>query len=157
MRLYTKFLSKNGMNIGENLYIANNVYFDGSDYSLITLGDFVGISRDVILLTHDFSMNTVFRDLEFVGKKHLENQYKKNKLLVLKPIEIERNSFIGCSCIILQGTHIGRNCLIGAGSVVKGNIPDNSVVIGNPARIIAKTDEWLTTKSKNFEEEMKQV
>lgn len=57
-------------------------------------------------------------------------------------ISIGENSFIGCRCLILPNTEIGKNCIIGAGSVVKGRIPDNSVVVGNPAKIIGDVREF---------------
>ena len=49
-------------------------------------------------------------------------------------IEIGDNVFIGMNSIILMGSHIGNNVIIGAGSVVSGNIPDNSVVGGGPSQ-----------------------
>ena len=49
----------------------------------------------------------------------------------IKPIIVGKNSFIGARVTLLPGTEIGENCIIGAGSVVKGKIPNNSIVIGN--------------------------
>lgn len=51
-------------------------------------------------------------------------------------IKIGNNVFIGFDCTILLNTTIGNNCIIGAGSVVRGNFPDNSVIIGNPAKVV---------------------
>lgn len=53
-----------------------------------------------------------------------------------KPIHIKQNAFIGTSCIICKGVTIGKNSVIGAGSVVTHNIPDNEIWAGNPARYI---------------------
>ena len=39
------------------------------------------------------------------------------------------NSWIGCNVVILRGTSIGKNCIVGAGSVLKGTYPDNSVIV----------------------------
>jgi len=64
-------------------------------------------------------------------------------LEITAPIEIKNDVFIGISCIILPGVTIGNNCIIGAGSVVTKDIPDNSVAAGVPARIIKSTDEYL--------------
>lgn len=44
--------------------------------------------------------------------------------------------FIGMNSIILKGTEIGKNCVVGAGSVVSGKWEDNSIIGGNPARFI---------------------
>ena len=55
------------------------------------------------------------------------------------PIKVGNNTYFGVHCTILPGSTIGSNCVIGAGSVVRGVIPDNSVVMGNPAKVIMKT------------------
>ena len=55
-----------------------------------------------------------------------------------KPVIIEENVFVGAQCIILKGSCIGRNSVVGAGSVVSANIPENEVWAGNPARFVRK-------------------
>ena len=59
MRLYTNYLEKIGISInGKPKFINNDVYFDGNDYSKIILGDNITISREVMFLTHDYSITT---------------------------------------------------------------------------------------------------
>lgn len=53
-----------------------------------------------------------------------------------QPIEIGNNVWIGLNCIILKGTRIGDNCVVAAGSVVKGIFPDNCIIQGNPAQLV---------------------
>ncbi|MDE5560843.1 MAG: sugar O-acetyltransferase [Bacteroidaceae bacterium] len=53
-----------------------------------------------------------------------------------RPVNIGDNCWIGGGVTILPGVSIGCNCTIGAGSVVVGNIPDNSVAVGNPCRVV---------------------
>lgn len=66
---------------------------------------------------------------------------KSNEYTKCRSIIIEDGAFIGAHSIILKGSNIGKNCIIGAGSVVSGIIPENEVWAGNPARFIRKQDE----------------
>lgn len=63
-------------------------------------------------------------------------------IIHLRDIHIGKNSFIGANAMILYGSRIGENVIIGAGAVVKGNIPDNSIVAGNPGKIVGNTIDW---------------
>lgn len=134
---YPEFLRKIGIDISENYYstkhgfIAPSVVFDANDYSLITIGNATTISMDVVFLTHDYSIS---KGLKMIDPK-LDGRF-------LKPIKVGNNCFIGMRTILLPGTVLGDNVIVGAGAVVKGTFPDNVVIGGNPARIICKTDEW---------------
>lgn len=110
----TKYLKDNGMNIkGDPFYLSSEIYFDGSDYSLITLEKGCSISREVMLLTHDLSMNTVYKGINLKNKDELDKWYDYNRMKRLKPIRIGAHSFIGARSFILPGSDIGCNCLIG--------------------------------------------
>ena len=61
----------------------------------------------------------------------------------IAPIKIGNNVYIGEGCIILPGVHIGNNVVVGARSVVTKSIPDNSVVVGSPARVLKSIDEYF--------------
>ena len=116
---------------------------------MIEIGNQVGISGTTIYAREKISIgdntligaNTKIFDNDFhpldVDARN-NNQFDK---LVLKPVEIGQNVFIGCNCIITKGTKIGDNCVIGAGSVVHGEFPDNVVIAGNPARIISVVEK----------------
>ncbi len=62
------------------------------------------------------------------------------------PVTVGEGSFLGFGCVVLPGVRIGRNCVIGANSVVRKDIPDWCVVSGNPAEIVSRYDatkrEW---------------
>ena len=120
---YTKYLKKCGMDIAdydEHGFIHQSVWFDSSErYSLIKIGRAVTLSRDVILLTHDYSIRNAINAFE----QNPENiKYK-----FLKPITIGDNVFVGARAVILPGTTIGDDVIIGAGAVVKGKIPPQTV------------------------------
>lgn len=59
------------------------------------------------------------------------------------PVEIEDDVFIGMNCLILKGVHIGTGSIVGAGSVVTRDVPPNSIVAGNPAKVIKILDHAL--------------
>lgn len=64
-------------------------------------------------------------------------------LEITKPIVVGNNVYIGNNVIILPGVTIGNNVIIGAGAVITKNIPDNSVAVGVPARVIKTADEYF--------------
>lgn len=96
---------------------------------LITLGKNVHITNGVEFLTHDGG-TLIFRHLV-------------PDLEITKPITVGDNVYIGHNAIILPGVTIGNNVIIGAAAVVTKNIPDNSVAVGVPAKVIKTTDEYF--------------
>lgn len=117
-----KFLRKKGIKIGQNCEI-HTMAFSTEPY-LIEIGNRVRIANGTQFITHDGSI-MCFRD-ELKGG-------------LFGKIKIGNNVFIGINSIILFNTTIGDNCIIGAGSVVRGHFPENSVIVGNPARVVSTT------------------
>ncbi len=113
------------MNIADNVHIGNNVsinpYFRCMSAGNIYIEDNAQIAMNVSLITnnHDF--------------------YERS-ILTVKDIRIKKNAWIGAGAIILPGVTIGENAVVGAGSVVTRDVPDNTVVVGNPAKPIRKLD-----------------
>jgi len=72
------------------------------------------------------------------------NSYKYNKLDVpvclqektSKGIHIDENVWIGAGCVIIDGAHIGKNVIVAPNSVVSSKVPDNTIVQGNPAKVV---------------------
>lgn len=116
------WLRQDGVRIGKDCLIYTT-FFSTEPY-LIRIGDHVAVSSGTHFITHDAS--------PFLFADHPDMD-------VFGEIEIGDNTFIGIGCLILPGTRIGRNCIIGAGSVVRGRIPDDSVAFGNPARVMLPT------------------
>ena len=139
MNVYVRYLKNLGFKInGKPGYIHPSVIFDGKAYSQTVIGDRCIISRDVLFLCHDYSLQTGFRSIG------VDDQYPRAHWI--KGISLGDNVFIGARCTLLPGTEIGENCIIGAGSVVKGRIPANMIVLGNPAKIVANIKEWAGIK-----------
>lgn len=67
-------------------------------------------------------------------------------------VEIGNDVFIGSGSIILCNTRIGNNVIIGAGSVVSHDVPSDSVVAGNPAKIVCSMREFREKHQKNLKD-----
>lgn len=57
-------------------------------------------------------------------------------IVICKPVHIKKNAWIGAAATILPGVTIGENAVVGAASFVTKDVPDNAVVVGNPAKVI---------------------
>lgn len=113
------YLRKQGTIIGQDCNIITMSF--STEPFLIEIGNKVRIADGVQFITHDGAIRCFSGELQggIFGR-----------------IKIGNNVFIGLNSIILLNTTIGNNCIIGAGSVVRGHFPDNSVIIGNPAKVI---------------------
>ena len=134
--VYLKFLEiynpvkaadKHGVNHGRNFHLYGHIKW-GSEPWIITIGDNVYLTDGVRFVTHDG------------GTLILRNEIPD--LEITKPITIGNNVYIGVDTLILPGVNIGNNVVIGARSVVTHDIPDNSVAVGVPARVIKPLDEY---------------
>lgn len=110
--------------------IGNNVGISGTTIyarECVEIGDNSLIGANTKIFDNDF------HPLEVEARN--QNDFSK---LEKRAVRIGENVFIGCNCIILKGTELGNNCVVGAGSVVHGKFEDNCVIAGNPARVIKK-------------------
>jgi acetyltransferase-like isoleucine patch superfamily enzyme len=144
MRYYTWVLRIYGVKFtGEPRYISNAARFD--DFSLVTLGTRTVVSRDVILLTHDYSITTALI---------ANRQTPPTDIAVRRPITVGDNVFIGMNTVLLPGTTIGDNVIIGAGSVLRGTIESDSIMVGNPAvkigRLTDRPQMWIERSQGRF-------
>lgn len=138
LTLYQRWLSESGMQFeGKEKFINPDVYFEGTDYKKIKIENNVTISREVMFLIRDYSLNNAFCAMRNITIKRHEGE-----VYLLGNISIGENTFIGARVSMLTETTIGKNCIIGACSIVKGNITDNSICIGNPCRIIGNMVEY---------------
>jgi acetyltransferase-like isoleucine patch superfamily enzyme len=118
-----------GVTIGQNCAIYKPVSF-GSEPYLITLGNHVSVGREARFITHDGAV-WVLRE-----KPEYRNIDRFNT------ITVGDNVFIGDRVILMPGIKIGNNVIIGAGALVTRDIPDNSVAVGVPARVIKTISDY---------------
>lgn len=131
---YVNILKRGGVKIGKNCVIDKTAEF-GTEPYLISMGDNVRITKGVRFITHDGSL-WVPRNLGLVDKK--ADFFGK--------IVIGNNVNIGWDAIIMPGVQIGDNCIIAAGAIVTKNIPDNSVAVGMPAKVLESVQEYADKK-----------
>lgn len=96
---------------------------------LVSIGDHVTVTSGVKFITHDGSTCLVKDDK---GKRYQR----------FAPIQVGSHVFIGVNSIIMPGVSIGSNVVIGAGSVVTKDIPDHSVAIGVPAKVVSSFADY---------------
>ncbi len=123
--LIPPFYTESGVNIrvGRNVFINQNctVY----DLGGIDIGDEVLIGPNVSLITSG----------------HPIEPSRRRDGVIAKPIVIERNVWIAAGATVIGGVTIGENAVVAAGSVVTKDVPANTLVGGNPARVIRSIAE----------------
>jgi acetyltransferase-like isoleucine patch superfamily enzyme len=109
------------------LVIGNNVGISGGG---ICAAKEVVIGDNVMVGANAFITDTDFHPLDPAGRRFSSENVLSEK------VEVEENVFIGMSALILKGVRIGKNSVIGAGSIVTTSIPANCIASGIPARVI---------------------
>ena len=121
-----------------SLSIGDNTMFNGvsiTAYKKVIIGENCQIASNTFIADTDFHpISPIERLKQVKGEKYSFDSVNK------KGIVIGDNVWICWGAIILKGTKIGNNSIVGAGSVVKGNFPENVVIAGNPARIVKYLD-----------------
>jgi acetyltransferase-like isoleucine patch superfamily enzyme len=110
-----------GMDLGQGVRISWTARLDRTNPKGIHIGDYTAITAGAAVLTHDF----------------VNRQWRETR--------IGRCCFLGYGAVVLPGVTVGDHCIISANSVVGRDVPPNSVVMGNPAKVVESgivTGEW---------------
>lgn len=128
---YIHYLKQHGANIGDdvNLFHVRQCHIDATNPHLINIGNHVNITGACIL-THDYSWCVI----KGINGEILGNQ---------KPVNIGNNVFIGYGTVVLGGSVIGDNVIIGANSLVCSSLESNSVYAGVPAKRICDISTYI--------------
>ena len=115
---------------GHHVHFGSGIYANSNltlvDDGHIYIGDKVMFGPNVMIATAGHPINPELRE---------------RGLQFNKDVYIGENTWIGGNVVILPGVHIGRNTVIGAGSVVTKDIPDNVIAVGNPCRVLRNVSE----------------
>jgi maltose O-acetyltransferase len=118
-------LQRHGLQVGRWVYAGRWTLIDPGFCWLISIGDSTVIGPRVTILAHDASTRG------HTGYTRIDR------------VQIGKRVFIGAHAVILPGTVLGDDVVVGAGSVVMGEVPSGTVVAGNPARPIGSTDQYV--------------
>lgn len=111
----------------------HNTHIDTLVPNLIEIGDNFISAPGSFILAHDASLLSIY------------GVYKLERTI------IGNNVFLGVNSVVLPGVKIGNNVIVGAGSVVTKDIPNNSVVAGNPGKVICTVEELYQKRKNNGE------
>lgn len=118
---------KDNVSIGQNFHITSN-------RSKLIIGEDTTISGNVFVTNID-------HDYKQIGVHILKQDF------ITRETRIGKNCFIGYGVAIQAGTILGKQCIVGANSVVRGEFPDYCVIVGAPAKVVKK----YNSKSGNWE------
>lgn len=158
--------------IGPNIQIGNHVHINsapghvtklcswkaGEDWGRVTIGDFALISPGTQIISSrsiSIGANTMIASGVYISDSDWHGTYDRlREAGAAKPIVIEDNVWLGVRVIVGKGVTIGRNTIIGAGSVVTKDVPPNVIAAGNPAAVKRELDpaQGFTVRAELFAE-----
>ncbi len=131
-KMYIAKCKKRGLQIADDSAVRIKGLPDfGSEPYLVSIASRVYIAGNVSFITHDGG-TILFRHKE--GYKDVVKYGR---------ITIHENVLVGYGSIILAGVTIGENSIVAAGSVVSSDVPPNSIVRGNPAKVVARLEDYM--------------
>jgi UDP-2-acetamido-3-amino-2,3-dideoxy-glucuronate N-acetyltransferase len=123
-----------GAKIGRNCKISSHSFICEG----VTIDDDVFIGHHVVFINDPYPRSTT-ED----GKVQTDDDW------ICVPTQVKRGASIGSNATLLCGITVGENAMIGAGSVVTEDVPENTIVAGNPARILRRIDEPKDNDDEN--------
>ena len=137
--------NKAQLDIGKAVCIGPGVNLIVKDNARLKIGDSSYFTSDAhieVVESLEIGSNCAISwGVSIIDSNH-HDIYYENRVSVNKKLQIGDNVWIGCNSIILPGTVIGSGSTIAAGSVVKGDFPTNSLIAGNPAKVVREDVSW---------------
>lgn len=136
-----KLFGASVVRVGRNCEFAAYCDFEAHGSGVLEIGTGTYFNRYCMISAHEHvavGQNCMFGP----GVKIFDNNHCHNpetgvsSQLTTAPISIGDNSWVGSAAIILKGAKIGRNCVIGAGCIIRGEVPDGSVVANRQELVV---------------------
>lgn len=118
-------LRRMGAKVGKGVFIGDHCRFDQNHADLITLEDHAHIASGTRLLCHQRNLTGYC-----VGDDYAKLGYR------LAPIIMKKGSLVGMESFVMPGVTIGEGAIVGAGSLVSKDVPDWTIAIGRPAKVV---------------------
>jgi len=115
------------IHIGDDCHLLNNVQISAA--ACVRIGDNVSIGRNSVIADHIHDYHDVTKPILYTPLGNIN------------PVSIGDGSLINVNCIIATGATIGKHCFIGSNSLVRTDIPDYSMAVGSPAKVIKRYDQ----------------
>lgn len=129
------------VSFGEKVYVGDYSGISALNGGKLTIENGVSVGKRNMIICHDnivISNGTIMApDVKVYDHDHAISETKvERKKYITSPIYIGENCWIGANVVILRGTRIGNNCVVGAGCILKGEYPDNSVIVQKKETVI---------------------
>lgn len=122
-----------GVRLGGKIVLEAGVWVDLEWGWLIEFGDHVTLSPRVMVFAHDAATRRALGHTR------------------IAPVTVGARTYVGAGAIILPGVSIGADAIIGAGSIVSRDIPDATMAVGAPARVICTANDYLERRSADID------
>ena len=112
----------------ENFFTESYKFLAVSSGLYIQAKNYVYIGKNVLIAP----------GVKIISSNHGTSKEKRNENVVNSPVTIGDSCWIGANAVILPGVKLGSNVIVGAGAIVTKSFPSNSVLVGNPAKVLKK-------------------
>lgn len=123
-------LRRMGATVGKDVFIGDHCHFDLNHANLIILEDHVHIASGTRLLCHKRDMTNYFK-----GDDYAKLPY------ILERVHFKKGSMIGMESMVMPGVTVGEGAIIGAASLVSKDVPEWTIAVGSPAKVVKMIPE----------------
>ena len=142
--------NNNLIKIGEgcNFKVRNTIYFQG-DNNIVTIGNNVTLDGNTLIVVGEGTKVNIGSDCIFADRVHIRTTDQhgifdetEKRINPAKSVNVGNHVWLGKDAIIMKGVNIGDGAIVGMDSMVTKDVPERSIVVGKPARVIKNNVHW---------------